>query len=617
MARSRLGLLLMIFGMAISLSPASAQEPQFRVGVSSIGEVKYKPGFAHFDYVDPNAPKGGDLQLSQTGTFDSFNPILGKGSAPAGVAPSPTIQNSLVFETLMKSSLDEALTSYGLLAEGVSFPDDVSSATFRLRAEAKWADGSPVTVEDVIFSFDKSKELNPLASNYYGHVTKAEKTGPRDVTFTFDEKGNKELPNILGQLVVVPKAWWEGKAADGTQRDISKTTLEPVMGSGPYKIASFSAGSKVTYERRDDYWGRDINVNVGQNNFRTISVTFFGDRAVEFEALRGGNIDFWQENQASRWATGYDFPAVKDGRLKREQLPNGLRGVGIMQAMVPNMRRDMFKDERVREALNYAFDFEELNRTVFFGAYQRCDSFFYGTELASSGLPQGRELEILNGMKDQVPSEIFTKPYANPIGGDPQKSRDNLRKAVALLKEAGYDIKGSRMVNTKTGQPLSFEILLNSAALERAAVPYANNLRKIGIDARVRTVDASQYVSRMRSFDFDMTWYVWAQTLNPGNEQVDYWGSKSVNQQGSHNYAGIADPAVDALVKMIIFAPNREEQVAPVKAMDRVLLERHYVVPLYYARTQNFAYSDKLARPAELPEYAIGFPDIWWSKDAK
>ncbi|MCW0001242.1 extracellular solute-binding protein [Pararhizobium sp. YC-54] len=595
----------------LSLSPVmlmAQDQPVWRIGNSTISEPKNKPGFTHFDYVNPDAPKGGNLNLSVSGTFDTFNPILSKGDAVAGL--------SLVFDTLMKPAEDELLTSYGLLAEGVSYPSDLSTTTFRLREQAKWADGTPVTPEDVVFSFDKAKELNPLQSNYYAHVVKAEKTGDRDVTFTFDEKGNKELPDIIGQLTIFPKAWWEGTGPDGRPRDISKTTLEPVMGSGPYKIASFSPGGNITFELRDDYWGKDLNVNVGQNNFRTISYAYFGDRDVEFEAFRAGAVDYWAENSAARWATGYNFPAVNDGRVKREELENPFRATGIMQALVPNMRREIFKDQRVREALNYAFDFEELNRTVAFNTYSRIDSYFWNTELASSNLPQGRELEILESMRDKVPADVFTKPYANPIGGNPQKSRENLRKAIGLLKEAGYEIRDSVMVNSKTGKPFSFEILLSSATLERWALPYAQNLRKIGIDARVRTVDAAQYTNRARSFDYDMIWNVWAETMNPGNEQADYWGSGSANQQGSRNYAGIADPAIDELIRMVIFAPNREEQVAAIKAMDRVLLAHQYVIPLFYGKTARIAYRNVLDRPAELPTYSLGFPDVWWSKTA-
>lgn len=605
------GLILAVAAATSLFGPAGAQEaaPEWRIGISTVGDLKYRPGFAHFDYVNPEAPKGGTLRLSNAGTFDTFNPLLAKGEAAVGVG--------MVFDTLMKSSEDEITTSYGLLAEGVSYPDDISSATFRLRPEAKWEDGQPVTPEDVIFSFEKVIEHNPLFTNYYQHVVSVEKTGERDVTFHFDEKNNRELPQILGQFSIVPKHWWEGKDAKGQQRDISRTTLEPVMGSGPYRIASFSPGASIRYELRDDYWGKDLNVNVGQNNFGRIEYSFYGDRNVEFEAFRAGNVDYWFENQASRWATGYDFPAVKDGRIKREEVPNRRRASGVMQAMVPNMRKEMFKDERVREALGYAFDFEELNKTIFFGQYQRVNSYFFGTELASSGLPEGKELEILNEVKDQVPPSVFTEPFENPVGGDPGKQRENLRKAVALLKDAGYVLKGNRMVRADTGEPLSFEILLSSPMLERVALPYANNLKRIGIDARLRTVDPSQYTNRTRDFDYDMTWHVWGQSLHPGNEQGDYWGSSSVSRVGSQNYAGIADPAVDALINRIIFAKDREELVAATRAMDRVLLHHHYVVPMYYRMSDPIAYWNRITPPAELPTYGLGFPDAWWSTEVK
>ncbi|MEF0939844.1 extracellular solute-binding protein [Rhizobium sp. BR 362] len=611
MALSRLkaGLVASLFCLLVLPAPSNADELEFRIGTAILGDLKYQPGFKHFDYVNPHAPKGGELKLSSNGTFDTVNPILLKGNPVTGIG--------LVFDTLLKSADDEIASSYGLLAEGISYPDDISNATFRLRAEAKWADGAPVTPEDVIFSFEKAKELNPFLTSYYAHVLRAEKTGDRDVTFTFDEKNNRELPFILGQLLpIVPKHWWEGTGPDGKPRDISRTTLEPVMGSGPYKIAAVSPGSTIRYELRNDYWAKNLPVNVGENNFGVISYAYYGDDDVEFEGFRGGNVDFWQDNSASRWVTGYDFPAVKDGRIKREDLPNPLRATGVMQALVPNMRRDQFKDQRVREALNYAFDFEEINRTVAYGVYRRDDSYFFGTKLASSGLPQGEELNVLNEIKDKVPPEVFTTPYSNPVGGDPQKSRDNLRKAIALLKEAGYVIKGNRMVNAKTGQPFSIEILLGSPFVEKWVLPYAQNLKKIGIDARVRTVDSSQYINRVRSFDYDMIWTVWAQTLNPGNEQIDMWGSASANRQGSRNYAGIADPGIDALITKVILAKDVAEKEATARALDRVLLAHHYVVPLFYATSFHIAYWDKFEHPANLPEYSMGFPETWWSKNA-
>ena len=604
--RNVMKVLALLAAISSTATIASAEDKVWHHGVTLDDTLKYPQGFARFDYVNPDAPKKGTLRLSQEGTYDTFNPVLAKGEAAAGVA--------LVFDTLLKSADDEVSTSYGLLAEGVSWPDDVSEATFRLRAEAKWADGQPVTPDDVIFSFNKLKEHNPLYYNYYRHVTEAVKTGERDVTFRFDEKNNRELPQILGQFSIIPKHWWEATGADGKPRDISRTTLEPIMGSGPYKIAAFSAGSTIRYERREDYWGKDLPVNVGQNNFAAMTYTYYGEREREFDSFRAGETDYWYENLAARWATAYDFPAVKDGRVIREEIENPFRATGVMQALVPNMRREKFKDERVREALNYAFDFEELNRTIAFSAYKRVDSYFWGTELASKGLPEGDEKVLLDGLKDKVPPEVFTTPYTNPVGGDPQRTRENLRKAIGLMKEAGYELKGNRMVNAKTGEPFIFEILLSAPTFERWMVPFSQNLRKIGVEASIRTVDASQYTNRVRSFDYDAIWTVWAETLHPGNEQADYWGSAAVKREGSKNYAGIADPAVDALIEKITYAQKRAELIPAVHALDRVLLAHNYVIPLFYGNTARIAYSSKLAHPAELPYYSTGFPDVWWYK---
>ncbi|KJS21537.1 MAG: hypothetical protein VR78_00135 [Hoeflea sp. BRH_c9] len=601
--------LLALAGLSACVSASLAGEPGWRHATSMIGEPKYPEGFARLDYVNPDAPKGGTLRLSEEGTFDSFNPVLAKGELAAGL--------SLVFDALMKSSEDEVSSSYGLLAESISFPDDISQVTFRLRAEARWADGQPVTPEDVVFSFDKAKELNPLQANYYAHVVSAEKTGEREVTFLFDENNNQELPQILGQILVFPKHWWEGTDAAGNQRDIARTTLEPVMGSGPYRIASFKAGSTIRYELRDDYWGKDLNVNVGQHNFGAIEYAYFTDSNVEFEAFRAGTIDYYQDNSASHWATAYDFPAIQTGEVVREEIENPLRAVGIMQAMVPNMRRDKFKDIRVRKALNFAFDFEDLNRNLAFDAFERIDSYFWGTELASSGLPQGREKEILESLKSDVPEEVFTTPYTNPVSGDPQKARANLRQALTLLEEAGYELKNGQLVQTSTGEPFEIEILLSSPSLERSVLPYVKSLKKIGVDARIRTVDPSQYTNRVRSFDYDMIWNVWGQSLNPGNEQAGYWGSAAVDREGSRNYAGIADPAIDELVRMVIFAQDYEEKTAAVHALDRLLLAHHYVVPLFYSKAVKVAYRKTLAHPGELPYYGLGFPEVWWMKQAE
>lgn len=589
-------------------SQGLTQEPEWKNGIATIGELKYQKDFPRFDYVNPDAPKGGTLRLAVEGNFDTLNPVLARGEAGTGLG--------LVFETLMTPSEDELSAMYGLLAEGVKYPPDFSSVAFRLRAEAKWADGQPVTPEDVIFSFENAKKSDPQQEFYYRHVTKAEKTGEREITFTFDEPNNRELPQIVGQLVIVPKHWWEASGADGKPRDITRTSMEVPMGSGPYKISALTPGSAITYELRPDYWGKDINVNVGRNNFGSIVYRYYADRDVMFESFRSGNEDYWWENMARRWATSYDFPAVNDGRIKREELENEMRKVGVMVGFIFNTRREKFADPKVREALNYAFDFEELRRTIFYNSYERIDSFFFRTDLASSGLPEGRELEILNEVKDLVPPKVFTEPYKNPVNGDPTKLRENLRMAVGLLREAGYERKGTQMVNTKTGQPLNFEIMLGGPTIEPVALAFARNLKLIGVEATVRSVEQSQFTNRWRSRDFDVMYNAWGQSMNPGNEQAEYWGSEAAKREGSQNYSGISDPGVDALVRKVIFAKDRDEQVAAVKALDRVLLAHHIVVPSYSSKSSRIAYWNAITHAEILPEYSSGMPALWWSTKA-
>jgi len=454
--------------------------------------------------VNPDAPKGGTVRLSDTGGFDTLNPIPPKGTLAAGIG--------LVYETLMTSSLDEPSTMYGLLAEAMSWPDDYSSVSFRLRPEAKWQDGEPITANDVVWSFDKLVELNPSQKFYYQHVTKAEVTGEREVTFTFDQKGNRELPNIVGQLIILPKHWWEGKDASGKQRDVGRSTLEPPLGSGPYRVDRVTAPQTISYKRVEDYWGKDLPVAIGQNNFDEIRYETFRDDTVEFEGFKGDAFDWRDENQAKRWATQYDFPAVQKGYVVKEEPENAFRDNGVMVGFVPNLRREMFKDARVRRALNFAFDFETLKRTIFYGQYDRIDSFFFGTPLAASGLPQGTELEILQSVKDKVPPEVFTTPYVNPVGGDPQKARENLRQALSLLQAAGYHLEGRKLVD-QGGKQLSFELILNGPTIEPVALAYQGELRKIGVDMKVRSLDTPQYVNRVRSRDFDMIYSAWAESF--------------------------------------------------------------------------------------------------------
>ncbi|MFG1223524.1 extracellular solute-binding protein [Xanthobacter sp. DSM 14517] len=571
-----------------------------------MGEPAYPPGFPHFKYVNPGAPKGGQLRLAEDGTFDSFNFVVPRGTPATGL--------NLIYDTLMASSYDEVATEYGLIAEGVSHPADFSSVTYRLRADARWHDGKPISPEDVVFSFEALTKNNPNQRFYYSHVVKAEKTGERDVTFTFDQAGNRELPQIVGQLTILPKHWWTGTDANGKPRDIAQGTLEVPLGSGAYRIKSFIAGRSITYERVKDYWAKDLNVNVGKDNFDEMRYEYFRDDTVMLEAFKADQYDFRVESSAKNWATAYDFPARADGRVVLEMFEN--RASGVMQAFIPNLRRDKFKDPRVRRALNYALDFEGMNHTLFFGQYKRTNSFFSGTELASSGLPQGRELEILNGLKDKVPPQVFTTAYTNPESGSEEARRANLREAARLFKEAGYEIKNRKLVNAK-GEPFTIEFLLSSPAMERVAVFYRPALERLGIEVSIRMVDTSQYINRVRSRDYDMIVSGWGQSLSPGNEQREYWGSEAADREGSRNLAGIKDPAVDALIEKVIYASDRADLVAATHALDRVLLWNEYVIPawgLNYTRTARW---DRFAHPAQLPTYSYAFPDIWWFDPAK
>ena len=422
---------------------ARADDKVWRHGLSLFGELKYPAGFKQFDYVNPNAPKGGAVRLGGFGTFDNFNIVVSgvKGTIAAGIND--------IYDTLMVPASDEVSTEYGLLAEAVSHPPDFSSVTYRLRAQAKWHDGKPVTPDDVIFSLQAFQKNHPMLSAYYRHVVKAEQTAERDITFTFDGPGNRELPQIVGQLNVLPKHWWESTDASGRKRDVTATTLEPPLGSGAYRVKDFVAGRTIAFERVKDYWGKDLNVNIGRDNFDELRYEYFRDSTVALEAFKGDALDWRTENSAKNWATAYDFPAVKEKRVVLEEFPN--RASGRMQGFVLNTRREKFSDPRVRLALNYAFDFEEMNKQLFFGQYQRINSYFEGTELASSGLPEGKELEILETVRDKVPPEVFTKPFKNPVGGSPENVRANLREAMRLLKEAGYEIRNQKLTNAKTG----------------------------------------------------------------------------------------------------------------------------------------------------------------------
>ena len=502
------------------------QERQWRHGLSLFGELKYPQGFKHFDYVNPNAPKGGSVRLNAFGTFDNFNEVV------AGLKGSIAVGAGLISDTLLVSALDEVSTEYGLLAESVSHPPDFAWASFRLRPNAHFHDGKPVTAEDVVYSFEVFKKHNPSMATYYRHVAKVERTGEREVTFIFDSAGNREMPVILGQLNVLPKHWWEGKDASGNKRDIGATTLEPPLGNGAYRIKEFVAGRSIVYERVKDYWGKDLNVNIGRDNFDELRFEYFRDSIVALEAFKADVLDWRTENSAKNWATSYDFPAVKDKRVILEEFPQ--RSRGIMQGFVFNTRRDKFKDARLRQAFNYVYDFEEMNKQIFFDQYSRINSYFFGTELACSGLPEGQELEILNTVRDKVPPEVFSTVYTNPINGNPEKVRANLREAIRLMKAAGYEVRQQKQVNAKTGEPLSVEILNQTTdpGVERLILFYKPSLERLGVNVVVRSVDDAQYENRLRNWDFDIIVFSWPESLSPGNEQRDFWGSRAADTPG-------------------------------------------------------------------------------------
>src|SRR3984885_3693483 len=580
------------------------QDKKWRHGLSLFGDLKYPEGFKQFDYVNANAPKGGTARQIAVGTFDNLNIVVAgiKGTIAAGVG--------LIYDTLLAFALDEVTGAYGLLAEAVSYPDDFSSVSYRLRPEAKWHDGMPITPDDVIFSFQAQQKYSPQQSAYYRHVAKVEKTADREVTFTFDGPGNRELPQIIGELTVLPKHWWEGTDKDGKKRDISETTLEPPLGSGAYRIKDFSPGRNIVYERVNDHWAKGINVNIGSNNFDELHYEYFRDSTVALEGFKADTVDWRTENSAKNWATAYDFPAVSDKRVLLQEFP--IRSSGVMQAFTFNIRRDKFADPRVRLAFNYAFNFEEMNKQLFYGQYKRIASYFEGTELAATGLPTGRELELLETVRDKVPPELFKKPYTNPVSGTPEQVRDNLREAVRLLHDAGYEIKDQQLVD-KTGQPFVVEFLAEDPNFERVFLFYKPSLDRIGVATTVRTVDETQFVNRLRTWDFDVITYGWSESLSPGNEQRGYWGSRAADEPGTDNVIGIKNPAVDAMIEHIVYSKDRADLEAATKALDRILLWNFYVVPQWSYPFVRTARWDRFGHPDPMPKYGrADFPTVWW-----
>jgi microcin C transport system substrate-binding protein len=554
---------------------------------------KYTTTFPYFDYVNPTAPKGGTLRLAVDGTFDSFNSFIPKGNA----ASTGSV------ETLLVNSADEPFTAYGLVAKTMEWPADRSWVIFNLRPEARWHDGTPITADDVVWSFETLVEKGmPFYRYYYSAIDSAEALNTHRVRFNFKESGNQELPLITGQLPVLPKHYW-------ASRDFSATTLDPPLGSGPYRIQKFEAGRYIVQERVTDYWGANLPVRRGMNNFDIIRTEYFRDATPIRLALKAGDIDFRLENQSKAWADDYNVAVVDKGLLNKEMVPH--RQPTGMQAFVMNTRRTLFQDPRVRQALGYAFDFEWSNRTLFNGQYTRTTSYFSNSELASSGLPEGSELALLEHYRGRIPDTVFNQAFKIPVTDGSGRPRENLRKATALLKSAGWSVRDLKLINEATGVPFRFEVLLSSKAFERIVLPYTQNLKLLGIEAKIRLVDRTQYMERYRQKDFDMLVAVWGQSETPGNEQREYWGSDAADSVGSRNLAGIKDPVVDELIELLVKSDSREQLNVRTRALDRVLLWGHYVVPHWHIRADRVLYWDKFSRPAT-PVRSGVMRSRWW-----
>lgn len=569
--------------------------------ISMFGDVKYGPDFKHFEYANPNAPKGGTVRMAALGTYDNLNQFVLKGVSAWGLG--------MIYDTLTEHASDEAFSEYGLIAQTIETSEDRAWVIFNMRPEAKWHDGQPVTPEDVVFTFETLKEKgHPFYKNYLTDVKTIEKVGANQVKFTFGGEDNRELPLIVGQMSILPKHYWEGK-------DFEATTLDPPLGSGPYKISDIDAGRSITYERVKDYWAKDLPVNKGRYNPDVIRYDYFKDGGVAVEALKGGEFDFRVENNSKQWATSYeDLPAYKSGKLIKE-LVDHENGTG-MQGFSFNMRREKFADPKVREALSYAFDFEWTNNNLFYGQYERSESYYSNTELASSGLPTGLELEILEPYRGRVPEEVFTKTFAPPSTDGSGNIRQNLRVAKQMLTEAGWVVKDGKLTNEKTGEVMTIEFILSSPSWERIVGPYVQNLERLGVESSIRTIDRAQYQNRMQEFDYDATVVVWGQSLSPGNEQRDMWTSEAADTPGSRNYVGIKDPVVDELVTKLINSPDRKTLVATTRALDRVLLWGHYVIPHWHIRSHRLVYWNKFDKPEVSPKYMgspfTTFPASWW-----
>lgn len=571
------------------------------------GQPKYPANFTHFEYANPDAPKGGDLKLAAVSSsgFDSLNPFIIKGVPAAGLN---RLGRGYFYDSLTVQADDEAFTQYGLIAESIEMPEDRSWVVFHINPRAVFHDGHAIKAEDVIFTLELLKsEGHPLYSTYYQDVVKSEVLDSLTVKFSFRNNDNKELPLILGQLPVLPKHYWKDKT-------FNESSLEVPLGSGPYTIKSVEPGRSIVYQRNPDYWARDLAVNRGRYNFDSIRYDYYRDTNVALEALKSGEYDFRIENTSKTWATGYQGPQFDAGKVLKEEiaheLPTG------MQGFVYNTRRWQFEDPRVRQALAFAFDFEWTNKQLFNSAYSRTSSYFSNSELASSGLPSEEELALLEPHREKLPPEVFSKTYQPPKTQGNGNIRGNIRQAMRLLKSAGWEIKDNRLTHLATNRPMEFEIMLVTPEFQRIVLPFRKNLERLGVQVEVRLVDPQQYINRLNSFDFDMVTSGFGQSNSPGNEQRDFWHSNEAERPGSRNLMGIKDPVVDSLIDLVISAPDREALITRTRALDRVLLWGHYVIPQYHNRTYRVAYWNKFERPEITPKYAFGL-ESWWFKGAQ
>lgn len=588
--------------LALALSaPISAQAQATKTShaLSLLGAPKYPAGFTQLDYVNVNAPKGGEYRASAVGGFDSLNPFIPKGDEAPGLA--------LVYETLMGSPMDDDTSEYGLIAESVEVPDDLSFVTFNLRAEAKWADGKPITAEDVAWSFEQiQKHGEPMLQLYYANVQKAEVINPRKVKFSFSGPKNRELPQIMGQLPVVQKAMWE-------KRGFDKPTLEPWTGSGPYKIVGFEANRYITYERRTDWWAKDLPLNKGRYNFDRIRYDMYRDTTVLLEAFKSGQFDFRAENIARNWHTAYDIPAVTQGLIQKAELPHQ-RPAGL-SGFLFNLRKGKFHDVRVRRALSLAFDYEWTNKTFFYGGYTRSNSYFQNSDFAARGEPSADELKLLEPLRDQLPKEVFGPAFVAPASDGSGQDRKNLREAAVLLKAAGWEVKNGKLIDAK-GEAFTIEFLLSDPSYERLVGPWAQNLQRLGITLTIRTVDSAQYITRLRAFDYDTIFSGWGQSNSPGNEQRSFFSSQAADNPASRNWIGLKNPAVDKLIDAVIYAPDRDTLITATRALDRALTWGYYLVPGWHLPADRVVYWDKFGRPDKNPKNGVDF-FAWWIDPAK